>query len=51
MAGEKGVRLPLTRATETQGAYTTEPNEEQHLKESRREGRALMKLKHKLNWI
>ena len=33
MAGEKGVRLPLTRATETQGAYTTEPTES-NIKES-----------------
>ena len=33
MAGEKGVRLPLTRATETQGAYMTEPAENK-IKES-----------------
>ena len=33
MAGEKGVRLPMTRATEPQGAYTTEPAENK-IKES-----------------
>ena len=45
MAGLEGFRLPLEVDIDNRRSLkTTERYDEQHLKESRREGRALMKL-------